>query len=198
MRLPELLDGLPLDVVQVNNNHTIDVGDDGLAATLGELEERGIFATGVDAQLLFDIDGTTVATPRLHLGRQQTRPNPPPTTCIPSPLGTLTKTSISPQCSATSTRRAPGGAQVVVVLLHWGFEYEYFTDPHFMILARKMVAAGADVVAGSGPPRGAARRDLRRQRAAGIAGNRHMFGCAATTAFQGWPPSCPAWATLAR
>ena len=44
-----------------------------------------------------------------------------------------------------------GGADAVVVLVHWGFEYEYYADPHFMVLGRQMIAAGADVVVGQGP-----------------------------------------------
>jgi poly-gamma-glutamate synthesis protein (capsule biosynthesis protein) len=43
------------------------------------------------------------------------------------------------------------GTDSVVVLVHWGFEYEYYPDPHFMVLARRIVAAGADLVVGSGP-----------------------------------------------
>ena len=39
---PEQLDGLPLDLLQVNNNHSLDMGDEGLTATLAEIEQRGI------------------------------------------------------------------------------------------------------------------------------------------------------------
>lgn len=44
-----------------------------------------------------------------------------------------------------------GGAELVVVLAHWGYEFEFYPDPHFMVLARRMVAAGADLVLGHGP-----------------------------------------------
>ena len=43
------------------------------------------------------------------------------------------------------------GADLVVVMPHWGFEYEYYADPHFLVLGRAMVAAGADLVVGHGP-----------------------------------------------
>ena len=43
------------------------------------------------------------------------------------------------------------GVDYVVVLPHWGFEFEYYPDPHFMQIARRIVALGADVVAAHGP-----------------------------------------------
>lgn len=51
---------------------------------------------------------------------------------------------------ATDTIRA-ATADFVVVLLHWGYEYEYYPDPRFMVQARALIAAGADLLVGSGP-----------------------------------------------
>ncbi|MEZ4236386.1 MAG: CapA family protein [Myxococcota bacterium] len=43
------------------------------------------------------------------------------------------------------------GADVVAVMVHWGYEYEYYPDPHFLQLGRRIVSLGADLVVGSGP-----------------------------------------------
>ena len=43
------------------------------------------------------------------------------------------------------------GADYIVLMLHWGFEFEYYPEPHFMQLARQMIEFGADVIVGHGP-----------------------------------------------
>lgn len=42
-----MLDGLPFDLLQLNNNHSVDAGDEGLLATVEEVERRGFTHTGV-------------------------------------------------------------------------------------------------------------------------------------------------------
>ena len=58
---PEMLDGLPLDVVQVNNNHSLDAGDEGLEATVAALEARGMLPVGMDEHAIVEVGGHRVA-----------------------------------------------------------------------------------------------------------------------------------------
>lgn len=146
---PELLDGLPLDLVQLNNNHSVDVGQDGLENTIEEVEARGLLHTGVDRFETVDVDGTRVAFLAWTWGLNG-KPAPPAHELFVVPFGHLhEELDLSGVEAALASARAD--ADSVVALLHWGFEYEYYPDPHFQQIARTLVAAGADVVVGSGP-----------------------------------------------
>lgn len=140
-----MLDALPFHGLQLNNNHSLDVDDDGLEATVAAVVARGYTGTGVDTHAVVEVDGRTVTLLSYTWGlnrRDMTsthelfvvpfgHPEPPSLTAIEADIAAAEGT--------------------VVVLLHWGFEYEYYPDPVFMQQARAMVAAGADIVVGSGP-----------------------------------------------
>jgi poly-gamma-glutamate synthesis protein (capsule biosynthesis protein) len=147
---PEILDGLPLDLVQLNNNHSIDLGDEGLEATLAEVEARGMLHTGVDAHTMVQIDGLNVAFLSFTWGINQRDVTSEHELFI-VPFGHVDEdidmSIVQEQIGAARS----AGAHTVVTMLHWGFEYEYYPDPHFMVLARDIVGMGADVVVGSGP-----------------------------------------------
>lgn len=143
---PELLDGLPLDVLQLNNNHTMDVGDEGIEATLAEVDARGFARTGVDGHgQVGDVaflsytwglnDRDVVSTHELFV----------------VPFGHLDEDIDLAGLEEDIAAARGAGAASVVVMVHWGYEYEYYPDPHFLVLGRRIVAAGADVVVGSGP-----------------------------------------------
>ncbi|TNE86076.1 MAG: CapA family protein [Deltaproteobacteria bacterium] len=146
---PEMLDGLPLDVLQLNNNHSLDVGEDGLTSTLEEVDARGYVRTGIDRHAFVEVDGQRIALLAYAWGLNQLDVTPERELFL-VPFGHL-----DPPVDLSSVRAeiaaAREDADSVVVLLHWGFEYEYYPDPHFMVLARELVAAGADVLVGSGP-----------------------------------------------
>ncbi len=147
---PEMLDGLPLDLLQLNNNHSMDVGDAGLENTLAEVEARGLEHTGVDRQLALDVGGRRVALLAYTWGLNQRDADSAHELHV-IPFGHLDEAiDLAPLEADVAAARADGAASVVV-LLHWGFEYEYYPDPHFMVLARRIVASGADLVLGSGP-----------------------------------------------
>ncbi len=145
----QMLDGLPLDVLQLNNNHSLDMGNDGLEGTLAEVQNRGYETTGVDTHAVVEVGDRRIALLSYTWGinRRDLAPN---RELFIVPFGHLDE-----QIDLTSLERdvaaARAQADSVVVLVHWGFEYEYYPDPHFMILGRRMVAAGADLVVGQGP-----------------------------------------------
>ncbi len=147
---PEMLDGLPLDLLQLTNNHSLDVGDPGLENTLDEVEARGLLHTGVDGHAVVEVGGRRIAALAYSWGLNL-RDAVTDHELHVIPFGHLDEDiDLTPLERDVADARADA-ADSVVVLVHWGFEYEYYPDPHFMVLARRIVAAGADLVVGSGP-----------------------------------------------
>ena len=145
----EMLDGLPLDVLQLNNNHIMDFDNEGLEATLIEVEKRGFVQTGIDEHALVEVAGHDLALLSYTWGINR-RDLEPGHELFIVPFGHIgEQIDLKPlKEDVAAARRA---ADSVVVLLHWGFEYEYYPDPHFMVIAREIIAAGADLVVGQGP-----------------------------------------------
>ncbi len=148
-----LVQGLPLDVLQINNNHSLDVGPEGLARTVDNVEGEGFTALGGASNLaLAAVDDLTVGFATYTWGLNVEVPEG----YDPAPLGIVgfgevgAEVDLSRVGTDIATLRAEGASHVVL-LVHWGFEYEYWPDPHLMQLGRRLVALGADVVAGHGP-----------------------------------------------
>ncbi len=145
----QMLDGLPLDVVQINNNHTLDADDAGAVATRDELESRGMTPVGLDTHATVTVEGQEVAVLTWTWGVNR-RDYASEHELFVLPFGHIDQDiDLSPLEAEVSAARA--SADTMIVMLHWGFEYEYYPDVHFQKLARAVVAAGADVVVGQGP-----------------------------------------------
>lgn len=143
---PEILDGLPIDVIQLNNNHTEDVGDSGVAATMAEVDARGYARTGVDGfAMLGDI---AILSYTWGINRRDVTPTHE-LFIIPfgHPDVSIDRSSVTSDVQSARS----DGARSVVALVHWGYEYEFYPDPHFLILGRELIAAGVDLVVGQGP-----------------------------------------------
>lgn len=143
---PSLLDGLPLDVVQVNNNHSVDADDAGLEATLQELASRDFVATGVDSHAI--VDGVAVLSYTWGVNR---RTYDSAFDLFIVPFGHLDPDLDLTRVASDIAAARAEGAEVIVLTLHWGFEYEYYPDPYFLQVARDLIALGADLIVGQGP-----------------------------------------------
>jgi poly-gamma-glutamate synthesis protein (capsule biosynthesis protein) len=146
---PEMLDGLPFDVLQLNNNHSLDVGEAGLESTLAEVEARGFVPVGVDAHATVEVAGLTIALLSYTWGLNGRGPARAHELFV-VPFGHLDE-ELDLESMRVDIGDASASADTVVVLVHWGFEYEYYADPHFAVIARDLVAAGATLVVGQGP-----------------------------------------------
>lgn len=142
----EIYDSLPLDLLQLNNNHTLDAGNEGIVATMAAATGRGFQTTGIDGHAV--IDGTAFLSYTWGLN---VRDIPPEHDVFIVPFGHLDEDiDLSGVATDIATAKS-AGADSVVLLLHWGYEYEYYPDPHFMVLARELISLGADLIVGSGP-----------------------------------------------
>lgn len=149
---PALHDSLPFDVLQLNNNHSLDAGLGGLLQTAAEVRRRGMTPVGAGEHVLLGVGTTQVAllsyTWGLNVAPDPDAPFVPELFVVPfGHLGPVDLTRVRQDIRAARER----GADLVVVMPHWGYEYEYYPDPHFLILGRELVAAGADLVVGTGP-----------------------------------------------
>jgi len=150
---PVVIDALRaagVDAVTTANNHAMDRGPAGAVATLAELRRRGMAATGT----------TDPGAPRDFAAR------------LPTALGTLSLIGCSygtnglpdphrqvllcfrdraELLARVRVEAARPGSAGVIVLPHWGTEYNHQPGQDQRALARDLVAAGALAVVGTHP-----------------------------------------------
>ena len=147
---PGLLAGLDragIDVVSLANNHIRNAGADGVAQTIRNLDAVAIGHAGAgrDAAAARRPAWLTAAGQRIAVlayngvdeGRNATR-----TTAGAAPLALA-----AIRADIRAARRA--GADVVIVMPHWGREYTDAVTAEQRRLAIALVASGADVILGS-------------------------------------------------
>ncbi|MBR1869750.1 MAG: CapA family protein [Bacteroidales bacterium] len=143
-----------IDVFLTANNHVLDKGDDGFARTLKVYEkmaaENGILYTGSGPSedrydelnpLILEGKGLKIALVNFSYGSNMGSFRPWPR------MSRMKKEEIRRQLDAARGR----GADFVVVLPHWGVEYELIHSASQEEWARWLVAGGADAVVGSHP-----------------------------------------------
>jgi capsule synthesis protein PGA_cap len=145
----DMLDGLPLDVLQLNNNHSLDFEDEALEATVAEVEKRGFVHTGYENHAIVKVKDLEIALLSYTWGINRRNITSVHELFV-VPFGHIGQ-DIDLTALVEDIAQARTQVDSVVVLVHWGFEYEYYPDPHFMVLARAIIAAGADLVVGQGP-----------------------------------------------
>ncbi len=174
---PELLDTLanggkqgayvdsnvPLfDILSIVNNHSFDRGVDGLKTTMFEIGARGMHCVGIAKDFNARQDrgryeivsrnglrvGYVAYTWGINAGILD---GETPSYVNEIPFGV--RDSIPDMSQFTRLLRLcrQEGADLVIASVHWGYEFEYYPEPHFMKLARLLAANGADMVVGHGP-----------------------------------------------
>ncbi|PIR86717.1 MAG: hypothetical protein COU11_04375 [Candidatus Harrisonbacteria bacterium CG10_big_fil_rev_8_21_14_0_10_49_15] len=139
------------DVLSLANNHIWDWGRDALLDTVTHLESAGIKTAGAGADesianapaVSVLPDGTQIAFlsyTNLYPAGLAAGPDWPGV----SHYGLISMTT------AISKAKADG-ADVVVMLIHWGTEYEQQSSPDQQYVARQLIDAGADLIIGHHP-----------------------------------------------
>jgi hypothetical protein len=132
-------------VFSLANNHIMDFGLDGLKDTIGFLESchKGHFGAGLteedaSAPLSIEVRGKKIAL--IGLARWYTAAGGNP--------GTAPDNSRKVE---RLTAKAKHAGHFVIVLPHWNYEYVYYPAPDNRKLAKRLVAAGADLIVGAHP-----------------------------------------------
>ena len=126
-----ILSGSSVEAVNTANNHSHDYGDQSFDDTLAALDDAGIVHFGYDETAVMDIKGIKVGLVGIyelydHLGREQ-------------------------QLKDNIAKVQADGAQLIVVIFHWGNETETVPDSNQTTLGRMAIDLGADLVCGHHP-----------------------------------------------
>lgn len=129
---PSFVDMLPaggVDTVSLENNHVLDMGEEGLQETKDTLLSAGIPYACEDDPAVFYVKGVKVGSLAYQTfgGRHDEIIKK-----LPGDIGAL---------------RAEG-CEVVIVSYHWGAELDYYPNDNQVRLGRATVDAGADLVIG--------------------------------------------------
>lgn len=150
IELAEALKGAGFNLLSTANNHSLDKGEKGLLRTLEHLKELGFTTVGTaasqeeaDTPVITEQNGIRMGLLSYTYG----------TNGIPIPEGKPYLVSLIDEDKMKSDIRKlrDAGADVVTIALHFGNEYQTTPTEEQKRLARSLVAAGADIIAGSHP-----------------------------------------------
>ena len=126
-----ILTGGSVEAVNTANNHSHDYGEQSFDDTLAALDDAGIVHFGYDETAVMDVKGIKVGLVGIyelydHLEREQ-------------------------QLKNNIAKVKADGAQLIVVIFHWGNETETVPDSNQTTLGRIAIDEGADLVCGHHP-----------------------------------------------
>ena len=127
----QILSSGSVEAVNMANNHSHDYGEQSYSDTLSALDGEGIVHFGYDETAVMEIKGIKVGLVGIyelndHLGREQ-------------------------QLIDNIAKVKEEGAQLVIVIFHWGNEKEEAPDSNQTTLGRLAIDEGADLVCGHHP-----------------------------------------------
>ncbi len=142
-----LLQQAGFDLLSLANNHSLDLGQEGLAETVSHLHGAGVHTVGAGADaaaafhpFVHEQDGVRMAFLAFNgvLDGSGGR-------------GGWTRADWDAERAVGVVEAAREEADGVVVLVHWGYEYETRVDPIQRAAAQLLLEAGADLVIGHHP-----------------------------------------------
>lgn len=149
---PRTVEGLvaaSIDLVTVANNHAFDYGPEAAFDTLEILAANGIDAVGLGptreeayAAVIREVADTRIAFLGVTAWPAVYNPR-----AYAAPVLAIARRDVT----LAAIERAALQADLVVVLIHWGYEYQTIEAPEQRALGRAMIDAGADLVIGHHP-----------------------------------------------
>lgn len=126
-----ILTGSSVESVTLANNHSRDYGAQSLTDTKATLDAAGVIHFGYDETSVVDVNGVKVGLIGIyelidHTGRAQ-------------------------QVKDNIAKVKSEGADIVIVIFHWGIERDAAPNSHQTMLARLAIDEGADLVCGHHP-----------------------------------------------
>lgn len=153
---PHLLHALKdsgVDMLTLANNHALDTFFDGLKRQIDNVEKVGIDHIGAyrtqeeyDTPKVVDIKGIKVGFTNYTVSTNNLENSSDKEATI---YGLRTTRNSSPTRDIAALRSA--GAEFVVLYMHWGEEYQRAVNNSQKDMAKKLIAAGADMIIGSHP-----------------------------------------------
>ncbi len=137
------------DVVSTANNHSLDRGFQGLCATLDNLDAAGLFYTGTFRSpeepriLKLETAGVRIGLIAATYGTNGLT--------LPKDKGFGINYINADQLLADISQARREGAQYVIVMLHWGVEYQTKPNKEQTELAQALLKGGADLILGNHP-----------------------------------------------
>ncbi len=127
----QILSSGSVEAVNMANNHSHDYGEQSYTDTLSALDQENIVHFGYDETAVMDVKGINVGLVGIyelndHLGREQ-------------------------QLKDNIAKVKEEGAQLIIVIFHWGNEKEEVPDSNQTTLGRLAIDEGADLVCGHHP-----------------------------------------------
>lgn len=140
---------LDYSVLSIGNNHITDCGPEGVAKTIDVLASHGVAVVGAG---LTEAQATRPAAVRVR-GQRLTffsYANPDGHSVIATPSGAgCAPLELDTICHDIAQSRA--SSDVICISLHWGREYFRYPDPWQITVARRLIDAGAHIIAGHHP-----------------------------------------------
>ena len=126
-----ILTGSSVEAVNTANNHSHDYGDQGYEDTLKALGDAGLVYFGYDDTAVMDVKGVKVGLVGIyelkdHLEREE-------------------------QLKTNIEKVKEEGAEIIIVIFHWGNEKEEVPDSNQKTLGHLAIDLGADLVCGHHP-----------------------------------------------
>lgn len=142
----------PRGVASLCNNHALDQGLEGLGRTREAVQAAGLVPVGglVADEAVSSVDVGALRCGFVGWTYDVNRPPAP----IPPGIPVIRFGAGEPDWALAAALIAKARAQgpdLVVVLAHWGFEYECWPTTQAREQAHRLIALGADVIVGSSP-----------------------------------------------
>jgi len=150
LELADALANAGFNILSTANNHSLDKGEKGLLRTLENVKARGFYTVGTYASEEERQSTVIVEKNNIKMGFLSYTYG---TNGIPIPAGKdylvnlIDKDTIINDINKLKT----AGADLVTIAMHFGNEYQTKPTEEQKTLARELIAAGADIIAGSHP-----------------------------------------------
>ncbi len=138
------------DVMQIANNHILDRGSKGLERTIQIIKEQEMYSIGAyinnehrdnEYPLFFDIKGVKIALLNYTYGTNGLSAR------RPNIVNRLDSTQIIKDISVAKEHKA----DLLIALMHWGWEYQLKSDKIQHKWANFLISNGIDLIIGSHP-----------------------------------------------
>lgn len=138
------------DIMQIANNHILDRGSKGLERTIQMIKEQGMYSVGayinrdhrdIEYPPIFNLKGVKIAVLNYTYG----------TNGLPTMRPNLVNEVDSVQIIKDIHYARQQKADLVLALMHWGWEYQLQSDKIQHVWADFLVSNGIDLIIGSHP-----------------------------------------------